>query len=91
MKKKKKKKMMMMMMMMHQHDYDRDETQCMLVDRYASQRFSSQNNSWIVPEPTILQMRLHDVACSMQAHVQLKVKKKVARVFNTKILGIYRS
>ena len=45
-------------------DYDRNETQCMLVDRYASQRyasqrFSSQNNSRIFPEPTILQMRLH--------------------------------
>ena len=36
-------------------DYDRVETQCMLVDRYASQRFSSQNNS------------ANEVACSMQA------------------------
>ena len=56
--------MMMMMMMMHQHDYDRNEAQCMLVDRYASQRLSSQNNSWILAEPTILQMRLHaDASC----------------------------
>ena len=26
----------------HDYDYDRDEIQCMLVDWYASQRFSSQ-------------------------------------------------
>ena len=39
----------------HDDDYDRDETQCMLVHRYASQRLSSQNNSWILAEPTILQ------------------------------------
>ena len=26
----------------HDHDYDHDETQCMLVDWYASLRFSSQ-------------------------------------------------
>ena len=39
--------------------YDRDKTQCMLVDEYASQRFSSQNNSQRFAEPTILQMRLH--------------------------------
>ena len=51
--------MMMMMMMMMHDDYDGDETQCMPVDRYASQRFSSQNNRWIFLEPTILQMRLH--------------------------------
>ena len=45
-------------------DYDRDETQCMLVHRYASQRLSSQNNSWILAEPRILQMRLHaDASC----------------------------
>ena len=40
-------------------DYDRDETQCMLVHWYASQLLSSQNNSWILAEPTILQMMLH--------------------------------
>ena len=39
--------------------YDRDKTQCMLVDEYASQQFSSQNNSQRFAEPTILQMRLH--------------------------------
>ena len=30
----------------HDYDYDRDETQCMLVDWYASQRFSSQVCKW---------------------------------------------
>ena len=32
------------------------QSQCMLVDRYANQR---HNNSWIYPEPTTLQMKLH--------------------------------
>ena len=32
------------------------QSQCMLVDRYANQH---HNNSWIFPEPTTLQMKLH--------------------------------
>ena len=45
----------------HDFDYDRKVNVCWFIGMPVSisQRFSSQNNSWIFAEPTILQMRLH--------------------------------
>ena len=45
----------------HDFDYDRKVNVCWFIGMpvYASQRFSSQKNSWIFAEPTILQIRLH--------------------------------
>ena len=42
----------------HDFDYDRKVNVFWLIGMPV-QRFSSQNNSWIFAEPTILQMRLH--------------------------------